>query len=98
MSLADYIIVLDNRGQIAEQGTWEDLRPKFRHVGTSLSRENEGDDDEARDHSRAEEQIQISSEQTGLESPKTTHQAEDNTLYGKPPSCLRMILGIAIDE
>lgn len=81
LPLANYLIVLDEKGRIAEQGTWEDLRAETGYISKVVLKEKEKGEDRAGDRAKARDKIQITLEQPDSNMQDITRKTGDVTIY-----------------
>jgi ATP-binding cassette, subfamily C (CFTR/MRP), member 1 len=96
LPLADHIIILNNKGKIAGQGTWEDLRAESGYISKVVLKEKEEGEGKARDRAEARDKIQIPPEQPDSNMQDITRQTGDVTLYSTLPLCPRRILRLQL--
>ncbi|KAK4449692.1 hypothetical protein QBC34DRAFT_350884 [Podospora aff. communis PSN243] len=83
LPLADHIIILDENGAIAEQGSWDDLRADAGYISKIVLKDKEGDGSKPRDRAEPENEGQDSakpSEEAG-KMQELTRKTGDITLY-----------------
>lgn len=86
LPLADHIIILDDKGNIAEQGTWEDLRAKAGYISKiAVVNEKEENEDKERHRAGGRDTIQSSPEQPDSNMQDITRKTGDVTLYSMLP-------------
>jgi ATP-binding cassette, subfamily C (CFTR/MRP), member 1 len=84
LPLADHIIILDENGKIAEQGTWVDLRAEAGYISKVILKENEEGEGKIRGRAQARDQIQITPEEPDSAMQDITRKTGDVTLYSRP--------------
>lgn len=85
LPLADHIIILDDKGEIAEQGTWEELRAQEGYIRKVVLRERDAFDDRPKDRTEARDDIVTAEEKPDDNMQDMTRKTGDTTLYGKEP-------------
>ncbi len=88
LPLADHIIILDEEGSIAEQGTWDDLRAGTGHTSkVAAEKKDEKDESRPRDRAEAGDKVQKAPDPPDTSSQDITRKTGDVTLYSKLPLC-----------
>jgi ABC-type multidrug transport system ATPase subunit len=91
LPLADHIIILDDKGEIAEQGTWEELRAEAGYISKVVLKEMEAGENKARDRTEARDKLQVRPEQPDSNMQDITRKTGDVALYSTLPSYPRRI-------
>lgn len=81
LPLADHIIILDEKGNIAEQGTWEDLRNEAGYISKVVLKEKGDGENKPRDRAEAKDTIQMVPEELDSSIQDITRKTGDFTLY-----------------
>lgn len=94
LPLADHIIVLDGKGNIAEQGTWQDLRAEAGYISKIVMSKKEEGEGNARDRGEARDKIQSTSEEPNSNAQDIARKTGDTTLYSTLPPCADLTHGV----
>lgn len=87
MPLSDYIIVLDDKGNIAEQGTWTALREEVGYINKVVLKDKDEGEAQPRDRVEARDKIQAAPEKIGDAAQDAARKTGDISLYcGSPYS------------
>lgn len=81
--MADHIIILDENGKIAEQGTWQDLRSDVGYISKVVLKEKEGREGKPRDRAESQDKPQMPTKSPGDadDLQERTRKTGDMTLY-----------------
>jgi ABC-type multidrug transport system ATPase subunit len=96
LSLADHIIILDQEGKIAEQGTWEDLRAEAGYISKIMLKKKKEGEDKTRHRSEGRNKTQIPPEQPNSSMQDIARKTGDVTLYSTLPPWLKRIIGLQL--
>jgi ATP-binding cassette, subfamily C (CFTR/MRP), member 1 len=91
LPLADHIIILDEEGKLAEQGTWADLRAEAGYISKVLlkQKENEGGEDKARRRAEVRDKTQTPQQPPNSNMQDIARKTGDATLYSMLQPCWR---------
>ena len=81
--MADHIIILNDKGEIGEQGTWEELRAQEGYIRKVVLREREDADDRPKDRAEERDQVVAVEEKPDNNMQDMTRKTGDTTLYGE---------------
>lgn len=89
LPLADHIIILDENGKIAEQGTWDDLRAEAGYISKVVLKEKDDGEHKPRDRAEAKDKVQVPPKAPNTDLQDVTRKTGDLSLYGRAhiPPC-----------
>lgn len=83
MPIADHIIVIDDKGNIAEQGTWDALRQEAGYINKVVLKEKDDSEHKPRDRAEAKDRIKVVAEPPDAAAQDAARKTGDISLYCK---------------